>query len=223
VRTVDRLYSYVVGGPAKNGASRVQKLHLLYIDGGRVARDRAIDPILDALESDVHGVSAVLSPRRVFVHAGVVSWNNRAIVIPGISESGKTTLVAELVRAGATYYSDEYAVLDGKGRVHPFAKPLSIRGDGERSAAELGGTVGSKPLPVGLIAFAPYRDGAAWRPRESSAAEGALELLKHTIAIRSDPPRAVAAVRAATGRARILRGNRGEAAEIARELLALVS
>jgi hypothetical protein len=222
VRTVDRLYSYVVGGPA-NGASRVRRLHLLYIDSARVGRDRAVDPILDALESDVHGTTAILSPRRVFVHAGVVGWNGQAIVVPGMSESGKTMLVAELVRAGATYYSDDYAVLDAQGRVHPFAKRLSIRGDGERSAAELGGKIGSRPLRVGLIAFAPYRAGAAWRPRESSASEGALELLKHTIAIRSDPPRAVAAVRAATDRARIIRGARGEAAEIAQDLLARLS
>jgi hypothetical protein len=31
--------------------------------------------------------------------------------------------VAELVRAGATYYSDEFAVLDSRGRVHPFPRP----------------------------------------------------------------------------------------------------
>ncbi len=34
----------------------------------------------------------------VFVHAGVVGWGGRAIVIPGRSFSGKTTLVAALVR-----------------------------------------------------------------------------------------------------------------------------
>ena len=35
--------------------------------------------------------------------------------------------MAELLRAGATYYSDEFAVFDARGRVHPYPKPLSIR------------------------------------------------------------------------------------------------
>src|SRR4051795_2847365 len=34
------------------------------------------------------------SPRRVFIHAGVVGWNGGAILIPGASFSGKTRLVA---------------------------------------------------------------------------------------------------------------------------------
>ena len=35
-----------------------------------------------------------------------------------------------MVRAGATYYSDEYAVIDDTGLVHPFARPLGIREEG---------------------------------------------------------------------------------------------
>src|SRR4051794_20574153 len=66
-------------------------------------------------------------------------------VIPRVSHSGKTTLVAALVRAGATYYSDEYAVFDAQGSVHPYARPLGIRdGNGDRPrrcpVQELGGT-----------------------------------------------------------------------------------
>ena len=37
--------------------------------------------------------------------------------------------MAALVRAGAEYYSDEFAPLDAGGLVHPFAKPLSIRNE----------------------------------------------------------------------------------------------
>ena len=56
----------------------------------------------------------------LFVHAGVVAHGGRALVAPGDSFSGKTTLVRALLAAGATYYSDEYAVLDEAGRVHPY-------------------------------------------------------------------------------------------------------
>ena len=39
------------------------------------------------------------APDRVFLHAGVVGWRGHALVLPGTSFAGKTTLVAELVRA----------------------------------------------------------------------------------------------------------------------------
>ncbi|MEA2418512.1 MAG: hypothetical protein QOE60_718 [Thermoleophilaceae bacterium] len=218
---VDRLYSYVAGGPAPG--SRVRRFHLLYIDHARVARDHSIDPCLDALEVDARHTVAALSKQRVFVHAGVVGWDGGAIVIPGASFSGKTSLVAELVRRGATYYSDEYAPIDPRGHVHPFAKPLSIRGDGERSAAELGGAAGRRPLPVRAILEAPYREGAHWRPRERSAGQGALALLSNALPGRSDPARTMSAVRAAASGALVLSGARGEAADMAERLLARVA
>ena len=215
---VERMYSYVAGGQAPG--SRMRRFHLLYIDHARVTRDHSIDPCLEALEVDARHTVAVLSPQRVFIHAGVVEWGGGAIVIPGASYSGKTTLVAELVRRGARYYSDEYAAIDRHGRVHPFAKPLSIRGDGERGPEELGGAAGRRPLPVSAIVEAPYREGARWRPRSGSAAQGALVLLSQALQGRSDPARTMSAVRAAAADAVVLRGPRGEAGETAEELLA---
>src|SRR5205085_11725511 len=131
------------------------------------------------------------------------------------SFSGKTTLVAELVRRGARYYSDEYAVIDRHGYVHPFAKPLSLRGDGERAPEELGGARGRRPLPVRAIVEAPYREGATWRPPERSAAQGALVLLSNALPARDDPPRTMSAVRAAAWEAVVLAAPRGEASETA--------
>jgi hypothetical protein len=218
---VDRMYSYVAGGQAPG--SRVRRFHLLYIDHARVTRDHSIEPCLDALEVDARHTVAALSQQRVFVHAGVVGWNGGAIVIPGASFSGKTRLVAELVRRGAAYYSDEYAPIDRHGRVHPFAKPLSIRGEGERRAAELGGADGRGPLPVRAIVEAPYREGARWRPRERSAGHGALAMLSQALPGRSDPARTMSAVRAAASGALVLSGARGEAEEMADRLLARVA
>src|SRR6185503_15266327 len=114
----------------------------------RVARSRSFEDVLNALESHVQLTVAEFAPRRIFVHAGVVGWKDRAILIPGVSHSGKTTLVDLLIRAGATYYSDEYAVLDARGRVHPFPRALGIRfpNSGESRkvrAEEIGAEVGS--------------------------------------------------------------------------------
>jgi hypothetical protein len=66
--------------------------------------------ILDAFENHLQLWVAEGAPRHAFVHAGVVGWRGRAMVIPRSSHSGKSTLAAALIRAGATYYSDEYAV-----------------------------------------------------------------------------------------------------------------
>lgn len=137
--------------------------------------------------------------------------------------SGKTSLVVELIRAGARYYSDEYAVLDGSGRVHPFARPLAVRTEGgrrERHGPEMmGARVGRRPLPVHLVVASRYRAGARWRPRVLSAGEGALALLANAVAARRAPARVVAALQAVVARAQILRGVRGEARETARALL----
>jgi hypothetical protein len=159
------------------------------------------------------------------VHAGVVGWRGSAIVIPGKSFSGKTTLVAELVRRGAVYYSDEYAVLDRRGRVLPFAKPLSIRtpgvhGSGDQPVQELGGVAGTRPLPVGVVAVTEFRSGIRWRPRTMTPGEGALSLLANTVAARSQPARAIEVLRQAVPAALILEGRRGEAAPMAEMLLA---
>ena len=63
----------------------------------------------------------------VLVHAGAVEWDGRAVLFPAPMESGKTTLVAGLVRAGARYLSDEAAAIDPETlRVHPFPKSLTV-------------------------------------------------------------------------------------------------
>jgi hypothetical protein len=180
--------------------------------------------VLNAFEGDLQLCVAERAPRRVFIHAGVVGWNGEAILIPGRSFTGKTTLVSELVRAGATYYSDEYAVLDARGRVHPYSRPLGLRGTEDRRqkkyrAEELGGRTGVKPLPVGLIVVSKYKAGAKWRPRPLSPGQGALALLDNTVSIRRQPTVALDAVQQAVSQAPVIKGVRGEAHEVVGSIL----
>jgi hypothetical protein len=217
------MYSLIVGGG--DPGAKVRRFHVAYSDALRLARERELEPVLSALETDIRQQVSAMAPRRVFVHAGAVGWRGRAIVIPGRSFTGKSTLVAALVRAGASYYSDEYAVLDPRGRVHPFPKPLSLREPGsylgeDTPVSELGGRAGGRPLPVGLVAVAPYKADGGWRPRRLARAEGALALLENAVPARRDPARVVATLSQAVADAAILKGSRGEADELAAALLA---
>lgn len=168
------------------------------------------------------------APERVFVHAGVVAYRGRAIVIPGTSFSGKTSLVVELVRAGAEYYSDEYAIIDDEGLVHPYARPLSVRQPGTQApgrmpAGNLGGATGSKAIPVGVILRTAYRPGATFHPERRSAGQGMLSLLANTSHASRSPRRAMAAVQQAAATALVVEGDRGDAAAAAEALLKLAA
>jgi hypothetical protein len=221
---VERLYSFVYGGGGEAQARGVRRFNLLYRDIGRLARTRNVEEALEMFESDLQMHVATQAPRRVFVHAGVVGWKGQAIIVPGRSYSGKTTLIAELIKAGAIYYSDEYAVLDARGRVHPYARPLQIREDATgkqtRYAVEkLGGRAGVRPLPVKLVLVGQYKPGAKWRPRELSAGQGVLEMLNQTVSARTQPERAFATLQQVAMRARVLKGVRGEAKEMTASIL----
>lgn len=219
---VDQMFSVWVD-PRSDGPSRPSRV---YVGRRRRVRTPDVRQALAVLESEIRQSVAASAVRRTFVHAGVVGWCGRAILIPGRSRSGKTTLVAELVRAGAQYLSDEFAVLDARGRVHPFAKPLSIRGPGgcdlhvrARRAEELGGTCATRPLPVGLVVLAEHRPGASWRPERLSPGRAVLEMLAHTVPARLRPEASLLSLEKAIARATVWKGERGEARELVPLLL----
>lgn len=214
--TVDREYELVPGAGAASDSP------CLLIDGGLAAHRPGLDGVLEAVGADSQVFVAEMAPGLVFVHAGVVGWHGRAVVVAGASWSGKTTLVAELVRAGATYYSDEYAVLDEQGCVHPYPQPLAIREPDRRlrlDAADLGGTVGTCPLPVGLALVSTYREGAQWQPTVLSGGRAVLALVAHTVSFRRQPAAALRALERVVATATVLDGVRGAAAEVARQIL----
>jgi hypothetical protein len=220
---VDLLYSLRVGGEGPRPGLR--HLHLLYRYAERLLRTADLDEALRVLEDDLRLQVAERARGRLFVHAGVVGWQGRAILIPGRSHAGKTTLVAALVRAGATYYSDEYAVLDMQGRAHPFPCPLSLRSGPEerverRRAAELGGREGRAPLPVGLVVVTRYREGARWQPRPLTPGQATMELLANTVAARRRAAVALSLLQQVTAGARRIKSSRPEAEAVVPAILA---
>jgi hypothetical protein len=219
---VDILYSLRVGPPSTRRGYR--NFNLLYCGSALIARSMDLPPLFAAFHRHAELLTALRAQDCVFVHAGVVGWGGRALMIPGRSMSGKTTLVRALVRAGATYYSDEFAVLDGTGHVHPYPVPLSIRGrDGQpgvRTPVEsLGGQAGTNPIPLGVIVVTRYQRHARWRPRLLSPAHALLACMDNTVAAQREPQYTMPILRSAVLGARALETARGEADVVARRLL----
>ncbi len=182
------------------------------------------DVALGMLDAQIRLHVAAHSRDWIFVHAGVVAWGGKALVIPGESFSGKTTLVVALVQAGATYYSDEYAVLDGEGRVHPYPRRLSIRGEGgatarKRPVDELGGVAAQASAELAAVAVTRYRPGTRWQPTRLSPGEGMLALLANTVPAQERPRESLRVLSRAVSGATVLEGDRGEAKPTAASLL----
>ncbi len=141
-------------------------------DGVGVGSSHSFSEVCRELESDMHFRVALAARGFLFVHAGVVQWKGQAVVVPGRTETGKSSLILALVQAGAEYFSDEYAVLDREGRVHPYAKPLSQRREGGpprlHTAEALGSQQDAPAVPMGLTVITRFRDGAAWNPQRIS-------------------------------------------------------
>ncbi len=196
--------------------------YLLTADGRPLVRSSEPTDIADAFEEDLKCFVAERSPRKVFLNAGVVGWRDRAILIPGGPRSGKSTLVRALVGCGATYFSDEYAVLEGN-LVQPFPSRLPNWSAPGTSLSywldEFNSTRAPAPVPVGLVLFAPHQAGAVFKPRLLSRGKSLLGMFKHAVAAQRHPERVLKALETVTRRCNALEGVRGDAQAAATYLL----
>ena len=222
-RKVDYLCSFLApNAPARRG---LRRFNIFYADAEAAVKNLDLDAALEQVGVELRKIVADLSKREIFIHAGVVEWRGRAIVIPGKTFTGKSSLTAAFVRAGARYLSDEYALIDEAGRVRPYGKPLSLRLNGGTAKAvdtpveEIGGKQGKRAVPVGCVIVTSYREGSRWRPRRLTPGETVLALLKNTIPARRRPKDALARLRSVALTAEGWKGTRGEADEMVREVL----
>ena len=194
-------------------------------NGRRVASGRSRKKFLQLFDSMLCVAIGEYAHDRVFMHAGVVGWREKAIVIPANSYQGKSTLVSELVKQGASYYSDEFAIFDKDGRVHPYARPISMRSTtgGRLRAYELtpdsvGGTYGVMPIEVGTVLLTKYVPEARWAPKIISPGSGVLEMLPHTMPLRHRPDFTLQVLNKIASHAIIASGPRGSAEGFAKIL-----
>ncbi|MBI4820929.1 MAG: hypothetical protein HY791_31990 [Deltaproteobacteria bacterium] len=223
---VDHLWSWIVGDAALG--RKVKKFHLLYSGNGQVERTLDLNAVVETLAQQTQMLMAEHARGFVFVHAGAVELDGKVMMFPGRSFSGKSTLAAALVKAGARYFSDEYAVIDPNGLVHPYARPLALRTGRELHGTPtpvemLGGAAATEARPVGWVVSTTYEPGAKFSPTRVSPGRGALEMLANTVAARSHTERALEVLEKVAVSAVCLTGPRGDAGDAAQVLKQVAS
>jgi hypothetical protein len=220
------------GGPAdallsvQGGRSAAGEVRYEIAEPGAVVSTvSSLEAAACAVESWAQLTVATLAKELIFVHAGVVGWRDRAIVVPGRSLTGKSTLVLSFVKSGADYYSDEYAIFDTEGRVHPYWRLPKLRVASEQKVASrlLGGAFRGgppKPIPLGWVLISRYEAGSRWHPRQLSCGSTLLGLLDNTVPLRCRPEQSVKVLARAIENAQGYEGKRGEAAVFADQVLA---
>lgn len=106
----------------------------LTVDGGHVNRHATPGPLLDWIIADISRRALTGLQGALAVHAGVVSLNGAAVMLPAPPDHGKSTTVAALVRDGFDFLSDEACIIRPDSRtVDAFARPLFISPDSMRA------------------------------------------------------------------------------------------
>lgn len=178
--------------------------------------------LAERLERDIHLEVATCCPDRIFIHAGVVSFGGRAILLPGKSFAGKSTLVRALLCNGGEFYSDEYAVVDAQGMVHSYPRHLSLRQNQAPSvrirAQDLGWLPKFGPIPIALVLCSRYVPEATFSPTRLSLGQGLLELFANTVSAQIQPTQCLNFLTQAISSAECWRATRSDCESVIRWL-----
>lgn len=198
------------------------------LNGRRAPVRFSLAEALHTIQCYMQECIAMLARDVVLVHAAVVGWKGRALLLPGMSGSGKSTLAMALVEHGATYYSDEFAVIDKDAYVHPYLRTPRLRGvtgcdTAIRTTKQISaGLIPPEPLPAGLVLLSRYSEGAKWSPGAVPCREILFGLLENTVAVRNRPELSLQVLKRVSVCATGLEGERGEANAVAGALLASI-
>ena len=160
------------------------------------------------------------------VHAGAVLIGGRALIVPGSTHAGKSSLVAELLRRGASHFSDEYALIDEQGHTHSYPRPLLLRNGRPLQSLvlpeELNASFATHSAPVGWVLGLDYAPDAAWDVHGISQGEAVMLLLRNTPHEMAHSPQMIDFFLRVAGNAVCLAGKRGDAVEAATHILNLI-
>lgn len=150
------------------------KRYRSWVDGQLVGNtdegDLALGYLLWHVNRGVSGATSGLT----LVHAAAADLDGVGVVLPAMMESGKTTTVAGLVRAGFRYLTDEIAAIDPVTlEVRAFPKPMSLRPGSWATLADV-----LPPVEPGLEVYvASRRDLSPYEIRPSSVVRSTMPQL----------------------------------------------
>ena len=164
--------SAVPGSFAEQGQIRIAGLPISQSNSSRSAL---------AARGLLHGVVKLLMAARsdlLWIHGGVAAHDGRALLLAATTGQGKSTVIAELLRCGWTYLSDEVAPIDPVTcRVFPFPvtphmrvghqanlRPAEVQQLPKTRIAIAHEMLGAGAVPLERIFFCPTGNSrAAWK------------------------------------------------------------
>jgi hypothetical protein len=113
----------------ERGRSRYTMGRRFIVSGseGRMFSVRRIEEVLPHVEWALNWEVVRRMDSFLQLHAGVMERDGVGVVFPASPGSGKTTLCAGLLSRGWRFLSDEFALIDGEGMIHPYPKALCIK------------------------------------------------------------------------------------------------
>ncbi len=183
---------------------------LVFLGPSRTALGLAVEAWFETLASTCSGKFA-------FLHAGGVEIEGKAILFPGRSHAGKSTLVTAFLKRGASYLSDDMVPIDGELRAHPFPRPIGLRpktgGVSKRTPfKKLGAKPADRALPIALVwcgVYDPLATGPTFERRRGAAAFA--ELFAHAPGAQIRPEVIVPILSGVARRVPVFSGVRGDA------------
>jgi len=97
----------------------------LILDDTLLWQGRRAGEVTAAFEYEFYNRTiSALYPPLISLHASTVHINGTCITCAGESGAGKSSLCTKALLQGAAYFSDEFTLVDGTGRITPFPRPL---------------------------------------------------------------------------------------------------
>ncbi len=98
-----------------------------YYDGEHLVTTRWASTMLRMVLWHINHQTMEETHDHLLVHASAAEYGGAALLFPAAMESGKTTLVAGLVRAGLRYVTDEAVAIEpGSVTITPYPRALSV-------------------------------------------------------------------------------------------------
>jgi hypothetical protein len=159
---------------------RIDGRWAIWLDGRLLGDEFAEGYVLFHVQWELNRL--VLEGAVTTLHAAAVAIDGGAVVLPGASMSGKTTLAGFMAATGDEYAADEVVAVGADGRMVPFPRPLGLRSDTPLArffhhpdtfdrrfdayemlvpVSAMGAKVVREPIPVAAVVFPRYEPGAS--------------------------------------------------------------